>query len=68
MTDDTDNATISDVPTPWKVICPVHDGVYLTRSEYQRQMMNPNDRWRCPVQRCNRVAEWDDLNYDRRTR
>ncbi len=52
----------SDVPTPWAIICRIHDQVFLTRGEYERQMDDPNALWKCPI--CGRSAIWDDTNYE----
>jgi hypothetical protein len=52
----------SQSPTPYRLWCPVHGGVYLTNDEYMRQMLNANDHWRCPV--CMARSRFDDKNYE----
>jgi hypothetical protein len=62
----------SATPTPWAVVCPVHHCVYLTESEYFRQLDRADDAWTCPrvetdPQRlglCRAPALWDDENYE----
>lgn len=51
----------SDVPTRYAVICPVHGQVFLTRDEYNMQMLRANSRWKCP--RCGKISNFDDDNY-----
>jgi len=64
--------------TAWRVICPQHGPVFLTRVEYNAQMMAPNNRWACPAWEegdpkdsedpgpgiCGATASWDDAWYD----
>jgi hypothetical protein len=52
---------MSEIPTPWAVICPEHGKVYLTKENYNRQMRASDSTWRCPAG-CH--AEWDDDNYE----
>ena len=52
-------------PTPWAVRCPEHGKVFLTRSEYDRQMDSPNAHWYCTSDHFEaKAAWWDDNNYD----
>ena len=39
-----------------------HGLVYLTDSEYDRQMMAADYGWRCPL--CNSDASWSDDNFE----
>lgn len=64
------------IKSPWAIICYQHDTpellaelkgrptrVYLTREQYDKQMSNPNARWKCPA--CGACpVEWDDDNYE----
>lgn len=64
--------------TPWRVICPHHGPVCLTREEYTAQMMRPGSRWECPAWDdgdpkdpndvgpgiCGAEASWDDHWYE----
>ena len=36
--------------------------VFLTYTEYVKQMNKPNALWRCP--NCGSDAQWDDDNYE----
>lgn len=60
---------ISNTPTPWAVYCqsygcPRWKGqVFLTHEEYQRQLSDPLDGWRCPE--CGDLAEWDAYSFNR---
>lgn len=54
---------VSLTPTAFAVRCLAHGVVYLTDSEYDRQMDNPDAKWACPI--CGRCAEWDDGIYER---
>lgn len=56
---------VSEVPTPWAVICFRHGKVYLTANEYENQMLQADDCWRCPL--CGHVSAFDDENYDARS-
>lgn len=56
---------VSDEPTPWRLKCPIHGGVFLTEDEYVRQLEMPNRRWCCP--KCGRLAAWDDANFKEQT-
>jgi hypothetical protein len=58
-------------PGPYAVIC---DGefcngaqgkrrVFLTKEQYDKQMMRPDSTWRCP--HCGEEAIWDDDNYEK---
>ena len=50
-------------PTPYRVRCYSTHGIqYVTRDEYNRQMRDPNSRWRCP--KCNCLAGFDDEWYE----
>lgn len=51
---------VSATPTPHRIRCRRHGDVYLMPSEYERQMLNANDLWRCP--HCGRPAEWCGAN------
>lgn len=47
------------------VECPEHGYQMLTWEQYDVQMDNPGDFWRCPI--CNVRADWidqDDVDYD----
>ncbi len=48
--------------TPWAVICPLHEQVFLTKQEYDTEMLNPDAVWTCPI--CGRRSQWDDDNYE----
>lgn len=52
--------------TPYAVNCFVDGLVYLTQKEYDWQMDQPDDKWKCPI--CGRVAEWNDANYETQRR
>lgn len=52
-------------PTPYAVICKTHGRVYLTKEEYEYQLMRANARWQCPRTACGRTSEWDDETYER---
>lgn len=58
---------LSREETPYAVVCPDHGQVFLTESEYNRQMGNPDRFWACPHAgpRCYPVA-FDDLHYESR--
>lgn len=51
-------------PTAFAVLCQDCGQVFLTAEEYERQMANANQTWRCP--RCGQEADWDDANYELR--
>ena len=38
----------SQEATRWAVLCPTHGQVYLTRAEYNLQMMAADSSWQCP--------------------
>lgn len=42
------------------VDCPVHGYQKLTDDQYDIQMSEADDKWRCPV--CNRISEWIDTD------
>lgn len=44
------------------VICPHHGTVDIDKTEYIRQMNNPNSRWKCP--KCGTVSEFNDERYE----
>lgn len=44
------------------VICRQHGNVDIDKAEYDRQMSNPNSRWKCP--RCGSVSEFDDERFE----
>jgi len=48
--------------TPYAIICPEHELVYLTHEEYDNQLMKPDHYWICPLD--NHRAVWDDENYE----
>jgi hypothetical protein len=64
--------------TAWRVLCPHHGAVFLTREEYNAQMMAPNARWACPAWEngdpndrndvgpgiCGATCRWDDNWYE----
>jgi hypothetical protein len=50
-------------PGPYAVSCREHGLVYLTEAEYDAQMDDPDEEWRCP--HCGRKSEWSDENFDR---
>lgn len=58
--------------TPWAIWCRdsdpefSHNLVYLTKDEYDRQMNAPDSLWKCPICRCS--ADWDDDNYEQKSR
>lgn len=53
---------LSDVPTPWAVLCRKHGQQFLTEDEYGRQLCRPAARWTCPI--CREDAVWDDDTYE----
>lgn len=55
----------STLPTPWAVHCPRHGLKYLTRENYERQMLAADARWYCPE--CGAVSERDDDIYEKAT-
>jgi hypothetical protein len=52
----------SETETPYAVNCREHQLVFLTHVEYDCQMNDADDEWRCP--RCRSTAVWDDDNYE----
>jgi len=54
---------VSAVPTRYAVICQVHGRVYMTKEEYDRQIWDADDLWKCPE--CGSTATFDNENYDR---
>jgi len=62
------------VRTPWAVECLGYGGggksgngpscglVYLSRDEYNAQLMAAGINWRCPI--CGMDATWNDDNHD----
>lgn len=56
------NSRTSEAPTPWAVTCPTHGQVFLSREEYNRQLVRIDDCWTCPE--CGARADWDDENYE----
>lgn len=58
--------------TPWAVYCPKHGQIFLTREEYNRQLMEDDYGWTCPLMcaevddigPCGRRSEFDDDNYE----
>jgi len=64
--------------TAWRVICPHHGPVFLTREEYMAQMKAPNNKWECTAFDmgnpkdpddvgpgvCGAKASWDDHWYE----
>jgi hypothetical protein len=52
----------SQSPTPYRLWCPTHGGVYLAPEEYTRQLLKTNDFWRCPI--CLSHSFFDDDNYE----
>lgn len=57
-------AGVSDTPTPYAVICPIHGRVFMMAEEYHRQMLKPDNRWECPHSGCGMVSSFDDDNYE----
>jgi hypothetical protein len=55
---------ISEVATPWAVICPRHGQVFMNADGYFRQMDFTDSKWICP--KCGANAEWDDENFEAR--
>lgn len=53
---------IGTIGTPWAIHCQTHGQVFLTQTEYNRQLMAADQLWCCPV--CYQPATWDDANYD----
>lgn len=67
--------------TAWRVVCPHHGPVFLTREEYDAQMARPDRTWQCPAFDegdpddpddvgpgvCGARSEWDDVWHDRWT-
>ena len=53
----------SPTPTPYAVRCPTHGQAFLTKEEYDAQMMRPDARWSCPI--CGLESSWDDDNYEK---
>lgn len=55
-------------PTPYAIRCEnnCNNGelIYLTSDEYDRQMKNPHDFWKCP--RCRDCAWFNDENFEAR--
>lgn len=45
---------VSIAPTPWRIQCPAHGGVYLTRLEADRQRLEKGRFHSCP--RCGSPA------------
>ena len=57
----------SITPTPYAVRCwncSRGGRVYMTESEYERQLDRPDALWTCPA--CGEAAPWDDANYEER--
>lgn len=64
--------------TAWRVRCPHHGPVCLTKKEYMGQMMAPDSKWKCPAFDegnpsnphdvgpgiCGAVSSWDDDWYE----
>ena len=49
--------------TPWRVWCPqMRYHIYLTESEYLRQLGDPDALWRCPS--CGRATTFDQDWFD----
>jgi len=46
----------------YAVLCPIHQRQFLTESQYDAQMNDPNSRWKCP--RCGRISRFDDATYE----
>jgi hypothetical protein len=51
--------------TPWAVHCERHAFVCLTPEEYDEQMRNADDTWKCPI--CGAEAFWDDAHHEAMT-
>jgi hypothetical protein len=47
----------------YAIICHVHGRVFLTQSEYDRQMCNVDALWTCPT--CGNRAFFDDETYEK---
>lgn len=52
---------VSTKPTPYLVECPSHGRVYLTVSEYTRQLSLGDEPWTCPLD--GREAQFNEENY-----
>jgi hypothetical protein len=64
--------------TAWRVLCPHHGPVFLTRDEYMGQLSAGHRKWECPAFDegdesdphdvgpgiCGAVSGWDDDWYD----
>ena len=64
--------------TGWRVQCPHHGPVFLTREEYMGQMLASNSKWKCPAFDegdtsdpqdsgpgvCGALSSWDDDWYE----
>src|SRR3954470_8061110 len=46
----------------YAVLCSVHGRVFLTQSEYDRQLDLPDAMWDCPT--CGRKSRFDDATYE----
>lgn len=65
--------------TPWRLLCPRHGKVFLTREEYEAQTSSPDALWQCPALDmgdpsdlddvgpgvCGAKSRWDDAWFDR---
>lgn len=49
-------------PTPYRVICPVHGGQFLTTRNYLIQLDHPDAVWTCPI--CGLDSAWDADHYE----
>ena len=49
--------------TPYALICKNCGQVFLTAKEYERQLMQPNRLWECPM--CREAAAFDDKNMEK---
>ena len=61
---------MSKKETPYAVHCPTHGKVYMTVEEYRSQMSHGDSLWLCPFpiddeHTCNKVADWDDEQYEK---
>lgn len=46
----------------YAVLCPIHERQFLTQTQYDAQMNDPNSKWKCP--KCGRTARFDDITYE----
>lgn len=49
--------------TPYRLICPEHGGIFLTEAQYYEQLLNADERWKCPT--CDSICEFDDDHFEK---